>query len=136
MKSFFTHEHYCPCFISKACILNSLNVYNLNISLRLLHYLKDRLCTFEGTTTSIHVSHQNYFIFLKHIPFLCFHTNHIHTSGQSVKQIRKLYYKFLQFHTTNPLIARPLSRSSNFAWKCLAPVWGQGIPLTHTINVV
>ena len=34
-----------------------------------------------------------------------------------------------------PLIARTLSRSPNCAWYWIAPIWGQGIPPIHTINV-
>ena len=37
--------------------------------------------------------------------------------------------------TTNPLIARSLSGSPNCAWYWVTPVWGQGIPPTHT-NIV
>ena len=36
---------------------------------------------------------------------------------------------------TNPLIARTLSGSPNCAWYWVAPIWGQDIPSTHTINV-
>ena len=35
----------------------------------------------------------------------------------------------------DPLAARTLSGSPNCATYCVAPVWGQGIPSTHSINV-
>ncbi len=38
----------------------------------------------------------------------------------------------LLLQTANYLISQPLSRSPDYAWYWVAPVWGQGIPLPHT----
>ncbi len=48
----------------------------------------------------------------------------------------KGYRSQQSLQTTNPLLTRSLSESSNFAWYWVVPVLRQGISHVHTINVV